>query len=76
MSKLIVLLAVLASESYEPNYEGVFCAGYAHGYHAAYCYGHTSDCMEQPAPIPECPNVKGSWRQGYDRGFSDGMATR
>ena len=58
-----ILVALLLSQS------SPFCAGYRQGFTAAYCQGHQF-CTS--APVPACPSTEGTWKDGYDRGYTDG----
>lgn len=53
-----------------------FCITYRAGYTAAICQGKGAACIRAPREYPACPSEGGTPREGYDRGFDDGVAAR
>jgi hypothetical protein len=48
-----------------------FCDGYRQGFAAAYCAGHSPECL-RTAPVPACTERPGTFQDGYDQGYTEG----
>jgi hypothetical protein len=71
---LCAIIAVLLWASVAAS--SSFCAGWADGYRAGYCYQRVS-CISPIVPICPLPRIgEGSYGDGYDRGFLAGMRAR
>ncbi len=53
-----------------------FCLAYRQGYRAAVCEGLGPLCITAPREYPACPSEGGTPREGYDRGFEEGLRAR
>lgn len=55
-----------------------FCEGFYYGYKIGYCFNRRTDC--KVGVIPACPQrktgEKNTYQDGYNRGFSYGVAAR
>lgn len=59
------------------NVSSDYCDGFSDGYKEGYCYEQVS-CPSPP--VPPCPymrhNEKDTYKDGYNRGFTQGVKTR
>lgn len=73
----IILGASLCFMSTSTTAGDGFCDGYEDGYKEGWCYEQGFGCMEPMAPM--CPMARmgeDTYKDGYNRGFSDGKKKR
>lgn len=72
MKKLIAVVIFFASTSFADS----FCDGFESGFKQGACDGKFG-CIEPISPICPIPNIgESSFRDGYNRGFKNGLFSR
>lgn len=73
---MIYFKTIIAIAIFFISFASPYCEGFEKGYAEGYCYERVG-CVSPVSPVCPVPSPGfSSWRDGYNRGFSQGLKDR